>query len=95
MTQRGLTRKVVSDTTHLMSENTHLANWLLGEGRTAASLAQALEISRGHLSHIMSGRFRPSAELAVRIERETAGAVKRAALRPDLFGDVQAEGAAA
>ena len=78
-----------------MSESTPLTNWLLGEGRTAASLAQALEISRGHLSHIMAGRFRPSAELAVRIERETAGAVTRAVLRPDLFGDVVAEGEAA
>jgi DNA-binding transcriptional regulator YdaS (Cro superfamily) len=70
-----------------------ISKWLEAQGRTAASLAEAVGVSRGHLSHIMAGRFRASAELAVRIERETAGAVPRAMLRPDLFGEIEGEAA--
>ena len=70
-----------------------ISKWLEAQGRTAASLADAVGVSRGHLSHIMAGRFRASAELAVRIERETGGAVKRVALRPDLFGETTEEAA--
>ncbi|MBU6167089.1 MAG: helix-turn-helix domain-containing protein [Alphaproteobacteria bacterium] len=69
-----------------MSESS-IQDWLKSEGRTAISLAAALGISKGHLSHIMAGRFRASAELAVKIERETGGAVPRVRLRPDLFAD--------
>ena len=52
------------------------------------ALAKKLNISRTWMSQLISGREVCSAELAVEIERLTAGAVTRKELRPDLFGEV-------
>ena len=42
-------------------------------------------VTLGHLRNIYVGTKKPSAELAVRIEKCSDGLVKRESLRPDLF----------
>lgn len=49
-------------------------------------LAQKLGISKTWLSLVISGRKLPSPELARDIEAYTGRRVKRADLRPDIFG---------
>jgi DNA-binding transcriptional regulator YdaS (Cro superfamily) len=51
-------------------------------------LARKLGISKTWMSLLTSGRKVPSAELSHSIERNTGGKVKRADLRPDLFGRI-------
>jgi len=50
------------------------------------ALAKTLGISKTWLSLIISGRHLPSPELARDIEANTGRKVKRADLRPDIFG---------
>lgn len=52
------------------------------------ALARELGITRTWMSQLINGRQVCSPELAVEIERLTAGAVTRKDLRPDLFGEV-------
>lgn len=47
--------------------------------------ADLLGISPGHLTNIIKGKRRITAEMAIRIEVATG--VSRADLRPDLFGN--------
>ena len=56
------------------------------------ALATAVGCSEGYLWQMASGwrGKRPSAELAAKIEQATAGQITRAALRPDLFGELPA-----
>ncbi|PZO66352.1 MAG: transcriptional regulator [Pseudoxanthomonas suwonensis] len=51
-------------------------------------LAAAIGVHKMYLWQIGAGQRRPSAELAKRIEEATQGAVTRAELRPDIFGDM-------
>ena len=51
-------------------------------------LAQKLGITKTWLSLIISGKKTPSGPLCNMIQKLTDGKVSRAALRPDLFGDV-------
>jgi DNA-binding transcriptional regulator YdaS (Cro superfamily) len=53
------------------------------------ALAKQLGISKTWMSLVISGRKVPSPELSHAIERLTGGKVKRATLRPDLFGDIK------
>ena len=51
-------------------------------GRTQRALADTLEISRPHLSLLISGKKRPSLDLAIRIEQLTEGAVPATSWAP-------------
>ena len=53
---------------------------------TAAKLAEMVGISATWLSLITNEHNKPSPELCVLIEKATKGKVKRADLRPDMFG---------
>jgi len=74
-----------------------IAEWRRRSGLTQADLANRLGFkSRAHVSALESGAERVSAEIAIAIDRLTAGEVPVADLRPDLH-DVrvlQLEGAA-
>ena len=50
------------------------------------ALARKLGVSKTWLSLVISGRQMPSPELARDIELNTGRKVKRAELRPDIFG---------
>jgi len=50
-----------------------------------AKLAAAVERHEGYLYLVSGGHRRASPELAIAIERESGGAVKRSDLRPDLW----------
>jgi DNA-binding transcriptional regulator YdaS (Cro superfamily) len=67
--------------------NMTLADYFEGKPRGAKiALARKLGISKTWLSLIISGRQLPSPELARDIEVHTGRKVKRADLRPDIFG---------
>jgi DNA-binding transcriptional regulator YdaS (Cro superfamily) len=53
---------------------------------TKARIARACKISKTWMSLITSNRRTVGAQLAAMIEKETNGAVKKADLRPDLWG---------
>jgi DNA-binding transcriptional regulator YdaS (Cro superfamily) len=55
------------------------------ERGSKALMAMSLGISRTWLSLVITDREKPSAELAVAIEKYTKGKVKRKVLRPDIF----------
>lgn len=54
-----------------------------------AEMAKALGISRTWMSLIINNLRLASPELALEIERQTNGEVRRVDLRPDLFGEVK------
>jgi len=56
---------------------------------TKADIAVKLGISRTYLSLLVSERRLPGPEMALMIERVTAGSVTRKVLRPDLFGEIR------
>lgn len=53
---------------------------------TQQGFAALAEVSQSMVSQWMTGERQISAERAVVIERKTRGAIKREALRPDIFG---------
>ena len=53
------------------------------------AMARKLNVSKTWVSLIISGRQLPSPELSVAIERYTRGMVRRAELRPDIFGEIR------
>ena len=55
---------------------------------TKVAMARKLGISKTWLSLILSGTKLPSPDLARDIESYTGGKVKRAVLRPDIFGKI-------
>jgi DNA-binding transcriptional regulator YdaS (Cro superfamily) len=64
-----------------------LTEYFIDKPRGAkVALAKTLGISKTWLSLIISGRYLPSPELARDIEANTGRKVKRADLRPDIFG---------
>lgn len=64
-----------------------LVDYFEGKPRGAKiALARKLGVSKTWLSLIISGRQLPSPELARDIEVHTGRKVKRADLRPDIFG---------
>lgn len=52
-----------------------------------AKLAAAIGRSQQHISFLISGRYAPSAEDALKIERATQGKIGRSRLRPDFWPD--------
>lgn len=50
-------------------------------------MSHTLGITKTWLSLLINGSKKPSAKLAIAIEKYTDGVVKRKDLRPDLFGD--------
>jgi DNA-binding transcriptional regulator YdaS (Cro superfamily) len=68
-------------------ETMTLTEFFVGKPRGAKiELARKLGISKTWLSLVISGRQLPSPELARDIEVHTGRKVKRADLRPDIFG---------
>ena len=53
----------------------NLTTFLTETNTSQAKLSEALGISRGHMSLLVSGERKPSLDLAVAIERATGGAV--------------------
>jgi DNA-binding transcriptional regulator YdaS (Cro superfamily) len=53
------------------------------------AMANKLGVSKTWMSLIISGRKLASPELSGAIERYTKGQVKRAVLRPDIFGELK------
>ena len=53
------------------------------------ALARRIGISKTWMSLLVSGREVPSPELCMAIERATKGRVKRASMRPDIFGELR------
>ena len=53
------------------------------------AMATKIGVSKTWMSLIISGRKLASPELSGAIERYTKGQVKRAVLRPDIFGDLK------
>lgn len=60
-----------------------LTDAITRSGRSRTQFASALGIGRPFLSHLESGKKRPSLELAIRIERLTNGAVPAASWVPE------------
>jgi DNA-binding transcriptional regulator YdaS (Cro superfamily) len=56
------------------------------KGGNQTSFAQALGVTQQTVSRLLNKKRGVTAEMAVAIERATAGEVSRADLRPDLFG---------
>ncbi|MFD2175644.1 helix-turn-helix transcriptional regulator [Rhodobacter lacus] len=61
-----------------------LSEHLRQAGVLQSAFAEIIGVSRGHMSALVTGARLPSLELAVRIERETAGAVPAASWVPEL-----------
>jgi DNA-binding transcriptional regulator YdaS (Cro superfamily) len=67
-----------------------LKEYFDGKPRGAKSeVAAQLGISRTYMSLLVSERRLPGPEMALMIERVTAGSVTRKVLRPDLFGEIR------
>jgi transcriptional regulator with XRE-family HTH domain len=60
-----------------------LTDFILSSGVSRTSFADRLGISRAYLSLLENGKKTPSLELAVRIDRETAGRVPVSSWVPD------------
>jgi DNA-binding transcriptional regulator YdaS (Cro superfamily) len=60
-------------------------------GTELSAIARAAGTSLCHLRNICYGQKRAGPELAIRIERATAGALPRRRLRPDLWSPPAAE----
>ena len=68
-----------------MTDREHLKSYLRKLPRdTRADFAQRCGCSLTHLKFVAYGAKRLSAELAIAIERESAGAVRVETLRPDI-----------
>jgi len=52
-----------------------LSEWIDREGLTKSAVAASLCMTRGALSNLCNGRFKPSLETAVAIERLTDGKI--------------------
>lgn len=61
-----------------------LVSYRKSRGLTQDELAKGLGLrSKGYISALESGTYRPSLQLALRIERFTEGLVSASSLRPD------------
>lgn len=54
---------------------THLQTYAAEQGEKQHDLAETFGISQSYLSLLLSGKKRPSLELAIHIENQTRGAV--------------------
>ena len=62
-----------------------LLQYLNDQGITIAGLARRLGVTRTTLSLIANEKRKASPQLALKIEKETQGAVTKEELRPDIF----------
>lgn len=69
-----------------------LRAYLCSAGVTQRSFADAVGLSRSHLNEIISGRKRPSLDLAFAIARATSGAVTVDAWEPSTDDDAHRNG---
>ena len=58
-----------------MSNHQTLSEWLAAQGVSRAEFARRCEYDPSNLTKLLKGKFRPSIDVAVRIERVTEGAV--------------------
>lgn len=65
-----------------------LTEFVAQHGQTGT--AEMLGVSQGLVWQWLNGKTRVTAERAIKIEQITAGAMTRAELRPDVFGQVAA-----
>ncbi len=76
--------------------STRLIRAAVDKAGSQAKLAGLINRSQQHVSFLLSGKYRPSAEDAVAIEAATGGDIPRWKLRPDLWPrPVAKEGVAA
>lgn len=64
-----------------------LTEFMASRGLSQQAFAALVGIQQGTVSHWLTGRYSPSAELARQVEQRTGGALRASDLRPDLFGD--------
>lgn len=65
-----------------------MIDYLQTAGLTQAEFASRLGVTAGTVSQWLTGELTISAKRARDIERVTGGAIRRADLRPDLFGPI-------
>lgn len=56
--------------------------------KSQTEFAKTLGVKQPSVFCWLSGKTKPSAASAIKIERATNGAITRAEIRPDIFGDV-------
>lgn len=62
-----------------MAPNERLQAWLSASSVKPAEFARRIEYNRGNFHKLLKGKFRPSIDVAHKIERETAGAIPMSA----------------
>lgn len=60
---------------------------VVGLFKTQSEFARAIGVKQPSVFSWMVGKTKPSAKNAIAIERVTNGAVTRAEIRPEIFGD--------
>lgn len=55
-----------------------------------AKAAERLGVSPGMVAHLVKQRRRVSVDIAIAIHKDTAGAIRREELRPDIWGEPEA-----
>lgn len=65
--------------------STQLIRAAVDEAGSQAKFASLIKRSQQHVSFLLSGKYKPSAEDAVAIEAATSGKIPRWKLRPDLW----------
>lgn len=73
-----------------MSKHRELVEKAIELKGTQSSLAAAMGCSQQQISYLLAAK-RISAEMAVAIDRATNGAVSKEELRPDLYGQLEAQ----
>ena len=66
-----------------------LTDYLAKHNLTAAEFGRRINVSRSQMLRYLKGKRRITAERAIEIEHATDGAVTRADVRPDLFGEMR------
>lgn len=63
-----------------------LADYLEENGLSQEAFAKSVDVTQGAVSQWLTGATKISPEIAKKVERVTAGKVRREDLRPDIFG---------
>lgn len=70
-----------------MSDPKALFQKAIEQAGSQAKLASAIGTTQQHVSYILTQAKRIPPEVAVAVDRVTAGRIAKSDLRPDLFGD--------
>lgn len=73
----------------------NLVDYLESTGTTQDAFAKSVGVTQGAVHQWVTGKLKVTPEKAREIERATGGKVKRMDLRPDIFGPIPKESAAA